>query len=91
MKKHMLVIAIAAGVMSANLASAVDSSLVNALPIVDKPSAQTAPSGSTAASALAVLREKWRQWSVTVGSLLGAPTPETETASCPYCPVPPCT
>jgi len=87
MKKQLLVIAFVGVSMSAGLASAVDSSLVNALPVVDKaPASQAAQTPS----ALAVLGDKWRQVSAAVGSVLGSPAQETETASCPICPVPPC-
>ena len=88
MKKQLLVIAFVGASMSAGLASAIDSSLVNALPVVDK--TQSSQASQTASSALAVLGEKWRQLSAAVGSVLGSPTAETETASCPICPIPPC-
>lgn len=91
MKKQLLVIAVVTVSLNAGVASAVDSSFVNALPIVDKaPSAQSATTASPAGGALNVLRDKWRQWSLALGTLVGAPSAETEAASCPYCPVPPC-
>jgi hypothetical protein len=90
MKKSMLVIAMIAAAMNTNLVSAVDSSLVNALPVVDRAPAHAATTGSSAASALAVIRDKWRQWSAVVETMLGTSAAESETASCPVCPVPPC-
>ena len=92
MKKQLSIIALATLSLGAGVASAVDSSLVNALPVVDKaPSAQATSTASTAASTLNVLRDKWRQWSTAVGSALVVSSPETEAASCPICPGPPCT